>query len=348
MNNNIFYLNRTIKKNCDTRTLHCLEWKLPNFFRFLSNETVMIMRTNKISYGNGVNKEFQIMIKYLGVASDLIKIYYMSEESLNIEYARITYYGRDITSYTAMLQHQLQKVKWHLLATEPRKKLIGENYSDTMIFTIEYLVRHNEDVNKEYLTINQYPQEIKDEKNTFKCHLADDIGTLLMKKAFADVTLKSVEGETFPAHKSLLFTRSAVLMAHFSHNTIETVTNVVEIPFETDVVKDILSYIYTDNAPNIDKLSGKLLEAAEFYQLDGLKELALNALEKKLTVENAIETLELANLYRANKLKKKTLEFIKNGLASKITITERWQNLKSSEALLVKSIYEFVVNNIMV
>lgn len=40
---------------------------------------------------------------------------------------------------------------------------------------------------------------------------------------------------------------------------------------DAEVIKEMLGFIYTDTAPNIDRMAYDLLEAADKYQLDRLK-----------------------------------------------------------------------------
>ena len=70
----------------------------------------------------------------------------------------------------------------------------------------------------------------------------------------------------------MLTARSPVFEAMFQHDTLESQTNVVTIKdIEPEVFEEILLYIQTGDAPNINKIAKKLLAAADFYQLDQLK-----------------------------------------------------------------------------
>ncbi|KOB68550.1 Roadkill [Operophtera brumata] len=170
--------------------------------------------------------------------------------------------------------------------------------------------------------------------------LSEDFGTLLNDASFSDVTMKSAEGIEFRAHKSVLAARSKVLRAHFEHNTKESITNVVETSWESEVLRDVLTFIYTDKAPRVDDAPDKLLAAADYYQLDRLKSLCEEALHKRLSVENAVYTLQLAELHSSNSLMQSTLAFIKNGRTELVTKTEGWTSIQSVGIL--KRMYEFI------
>ncbi|KOB64537.1 Roadkill [Operophtera brumata] len=174
--------------------------------------------------------------------------------------------------------------------------------------------------------------------------LVEDLGNLLDDDSFSDVTMKSVEGIEFRVHKTILASRSEVLRAHFKQDMRENITNVVETPWESELLGEVLTFMYTGKAPRVDDAPDKLMLAAGYYKLDRLKSLCEEALGKRLTVENAVDTLQLAELYSANSLKQTTLEFIKNGRAALISQTEGWANIKSVE--LVKRIYDYIVDGI--
>ncbi|GBP51833.1 Speckle-type POZ protein-like [Eumeta japonica] len=155
--------------------------------------------------------------------------------------------------------------------------------------------------------------------------------------------MKSADDVEYKVHKAVLASRSAVLKAHFEHNTTECHTNIVNSLLDSDVLKEVLTFIYSDKAPRVDEIPEKLLGAADYYQLSRLKSLCEEALHKKLTVDSAIQTLQLADLHSATALKELTLEFIKDGQARLITKTEGWADIKSIE--LIKTIYEYIMND---
>ncbi|KAG6459805.1 hypothetical protein O3G_MSEX011607 [Manduca sexta] len=124
---------------------------------------------------------------------------------------------------------------------------------------------------------------------------------------------------------------------HFVHDTTENRTNTVESPFETDVLRDILIFIYSNTAPRVGEMPDKLLEAADYYQLDRLKEMCVRVLRAKLTVENAIDTLQLADKYRDESLKQATIHFIRDQSPHSIMNSEGWANLKCLRLLTIIS-----------
>ena len=66
----------------------------------------------------------------------------------------------------------------------------------------------------------------------------------------------------------------------------------------SDVVAEMLLYIYTGNTPNLNKLAGDLLGAAEQYQLEMLKNICEEKLCSSLEIDNSVNHLILGDLYR--------------------------------------------------
>lgn len=92
---------------------------------------------------------------------------------------------------------------------------------------------------------------------------------------------------------------------------LEGLSNKVNIEdVEPEVMNEVLRFIYTGKTLLIDKMSDLLLAAADKYGLDRLKALCEEALCNNLDVDNAADTLILADVHSASQLKNQTIEFI--------------------------------------
>ena len=97
----------------------------------------------------------------------------------------------------------------------------------------------------------------------------------------------------------------------FESQMVEGLSNKVNIEdVEPEVMNEVLRFIYTGKTLLIDKMSDLLLAAADKYSLDRLKALCEEALCNNLDVDNAADTLILADLHSAAQLKNQTIEFI--------------------------------------
>ncbi|XP_076229362.1 BTB/POZ and MATH domain-containing protein rdx isoform X5 [Nomia melanderi] len=104
-----------------------------------------------------------------------------------------------------------------------------------------------------------------------ECRLSDDLGLLFENQKFSDVTL-TVCGREFQAHKAILAARSPVFSAMFEHEMEERKQNRVDITdVDHEVLREMLRFIYTGKAANLEKMADDLLAAADKYALERLK-----------------------------------------------------------------------------
>uniref|UniRef100_A0A3B3TA33 Speckle type BTB/POZ protein like n=1 Tax=Paramormyrops kingsleyae TaxID=1676925 RepID=A0A3B3TA33_9TELE len=143
-----------------------------------------------------------------------------------------------------------------------------------------------------------------------ECQLSDDLGNLWECSRFTDCSLY-VGGQEFKAHKSILAARSPVFNAMFEHEMEESKKNRVDISdVDPDVFKEMMGFIYTGKAPNLEKMADNLLAAADKYALERLKVMCEEALCSSLSVENVADILILADLHSAEQLKAQAIDFI--------------------------------------
>lgn len=141
----------------------------------------------------------------------------------------------------------------------------------------------------------------------------------------------------------------------FEHEMTEARSDRVEInDVEPEVMKELLRFMYTDNAPNLDRMADELLAAADKYQLDrlkvredlvsayvmsGFKGMCEQALHASLTTENACETLILADMHSAEQLKVQSIEYL-NLHANEVMESDGWKQLVESYPALLAQVYK--------
>ncbi|EPQ10022.1 Inhibitor of Bruton tyrosine kinase [Myotis brandtii] len=95
----------------------------------------------------------------------------------------------------------------------------------------------------------------------------------------------------------------------------------LEMPIQSDILKVILDYLYTDEAvlikesQNVDFICSVLVVADQLL-ITRLKEICEVALTEKLTLKNAAMLLEFAAMYNAEQLKLSCLQFIGLNMAA--------------------------------
>ncbi|VDM20364.1 unnamed protein product [Wuchereria bancrofti] len=170
------------------------------------------------------------------------------------------------------------------------------------------------------------------------CRLSDDMANLFEKHCFSDCLLVTGTKE-FHVHKAVLATRSPVFAACFEHKMSESQSDRVIIDdVEPDVMKEMLRFMYTGAAPNLDRMADTLLAAADKYQLDRLKVMCEQALCLSLTNENACETLILADLHSAEQLKHQAIDYI-NVHANEIMESDGWSCLVRDHPPLLAEVF---------
>ena len=140
------------------------------------------------------------------------------------------------------------------------------------------------------------------------------------------------EKELVKASKFMLMARSPVFNKMFEIDMKEAESNQVTIEDITEAVgKEMITYIYTDKAPNIKGMVEELWFAADKYELPGLKALCENEIVIQLNTDNAAHFLLLAGRYCCNeKFKDYVLSFITTDkdTCSKVMKSEEWKEVK--------------------
>nr|CAD2181330.1 unnamed protein product [Meloidogyne enterolobii]CAD2198768.1 unnamed protein product [Meloidogyne enterolobii] len=171
------------------------------------------------------------------------------------------------------------------------------------------------------------------------CRLSEDMSNLFEKSLFADCTLYSGNRE-FQVHKAVLACRSPVFAAMFEHGMAESLSDCVNIKdIDSEVLGEMLRFMYTGSAPNLERMADELLAAADKYQLERLKVMCEQSLCLSLTNETACETLILADLHSAEHLKTQSTEFI-NLHANEVMETEGWKVLVKEHPPLLEQVFK--------
>ena len=189
--------------------------------------------------------------------------------------------------------------------------------------------------------------DVIEEVNVPTCTILHDFSMLLTfdkkesKEKHCDMTLVVAheEGDSptqvkFYAHTAILATRSPVFAKMFSHDMQESVTNTIKLSdIEPEVLKELLTYIYTSESPNIKTHAASLLYHAQKYQLDHLKPLCEQRLSYDLQIDNAARILLLADACEAKQLKRNAILFISEH-GDQVPLTKEWEDVNKSTELL--------------
>ncbi|KAE8769168.1 TD and POZ domain-containing protein 2 [Hordeum vulgare] len=183
--------------------------------------------------------------------------------------------------------------------------------------------------------------------------IGQHLNNLLQTKVGADVTFE-VNGKTFAAHRCVLAARSRVFMAQLFGPMKEgtaTTSSVIQIQdMEARVFSAMLSFIYTDSFPEMEKDDmqedeaqaveeedemrlqwlQELFAAADRYDLQRLKFMCVKHLSENIQVSSVGSNLALAEQHHCRGLKEACFRFIQAQSLSclqRILATDGWEYL---------------------
>lgn len=161
------------------------------------------------------------------------------------------------------------------------------------------------------------------------CQLPEDLGRLFECEKFGDVVF-NVGDRQLHAHKCILTVRCPIFASMFDHDVVEARESSVDIAdISYEVFRETLRFIYTGQAPNVDKFPQQLLVAADKYALERLKAMCEGFIGADLSVENAAEVLLFADMHNALQLKPRVVAYICEHAAA-VKETPGWKAMCSS------------------
>ncbi|KAF7036127.1 hypothetical protein CFC21_046875 [Triticum aestivum] len=181
--------------------------------------------------------------------------------------------------------------------------------------------------------------------------ITDHLRKLWQGKEGSDVTFE-VQGEAFPAHKTVLAMRSPVFKAELYGALRENdMGRVIIGDMQPAVFEALLHFIYTDSLPTMDDLYqdqdeykeiiGHLLVAADRYAMERLKIICESILCKNIDVKTVVTTLALADQHHCNKLTDACIEFIASlGKVDDIIASQGYAELKRTCPLALLELWE--------
>ncbi|EFX75745.1 hypothetical protein DAPPUDRAFT_250083 [Daphnia pulex] len=139
------------------------------------------------------------------------------------------------------------------------------------------------------------------------------MGNILHNQTLCDVKFKFTNGEEIGAHAAILSSASSVFAAMLRTDFVESKTRIVNIAdSDMDVFKEMLTYMYTGKAPNMEKkkFARSVYEVAHKYDIELLKNDCVNLLTTQLSNSNAMELLVWAQFHSLPNPIEKSEQFI--------------------------------------
>ncbi|XP_057319524.1 speckle-type POZ protein-like isoform X1 [Microplitis mediator] len=320
---------RTVERNI----VH--EWKIDNISAYVNDfdtDTKITLNSSNFTTGAKINDQWCIRLQAI---TSLNSFTHQMFTCLYFYLCQLNDLDNINTKFSIFILDN-EKTK---LFIEERRLLL--NKGDTQILSVPKFSLWNNNKDKNLpnntltvcldLTVYDAPVTTCRKLNLkiLKHQIAHDYKQLYESKMGSDVVV-NVGDTNFEAHRSILMARSPVLAAMFSHDMIEKKENRIPVQdITSEIFEKLLEYIYTDEVTDLDADAERLLEAADKYQIQSLKDICQESLSKTLTVENSLKIMDKADLYDAQELLQFTNDFITSNI-KEIIETQDFKNLEKS------------------
>ena len=161
---------------------------------------------------------------------------------------------------------------------------------------------------------------------------------------FNDVNIQ-VENEKFPCNKMVLSCYSKYFDTMFHTEMLERYQDTVELKgFESRCVKMLIDYMYGEVIFICSSTVLQLLKAADYLQMQKVKDFCVDYFHKSLTVENCLDSLFACMLHMPNLSLKYVYQYLSNNFVA-ITQQKTFQNLAYTDLTsLFKNLNQSYIN----
>lgn len=138
------------------------------------------------------------------------------------------------------------------------------------------------------------------------------IQAIMKDDTYTDLTIKSGDDE-FQIHRVIAAYSSPVLGQMIYNVTVERGESLLDLGEDvgSDVVEELIRYMYIGRAEDIDEIADRLLVAATEYGFPALKRFCEQALVKQVKIENAFNMYALAVQVQSQRLKRRAFAVMK-------------------------------------
>lgn len=141
-------------------------------------------------------------------------------------------------------------------------------------------------------------------------YLLKEYESFLNNENLSDITIR-VDERNFQCHKIILAAKSQVLRELLTNHMNGNLGNVMEFTdIKAEIFEEVLRYMYTGKVNNLQEYGIDILRAANQYKLEHLKNMCEEFLVAKLTHDNVVETLKIADACNAPFLVKHCSHYI--------------------------------------
>ena len=167
--------------------------------------------------------------------------------------------------------------------------------------------------------------------------------SLYAEKDFSDVKIVCGDGKTFLCHKLVLGCQSEIFNTIFKNKSLmekqsEGVMKIEEKDVNSDIMEQLLYFLYFQKVEDNQKVNVDLLIAADKYLVKGLLDFCTKFLESNLSVENALDVLFKAELVNQKTLFHAASKFVRKNLG-KVNKTSAWEEMLKKNPTLIANLF---------
>lgn len=224
-------------------------------------------------------------------------------------------------------------------------------------FEVEYCNQINQAANQasELRAKNSEISALKSENSKMKAkqpqleNLINLAENLYGEKDFSDVKIVCGDGKAFLCHKLVLGCQSKVFKTFFKNKSLvekqsefcfsaEGVMKIEEKDVNSDIMEQLLYYMYFQKVEDNKKINVDLMIAADKFLVKGLFDFCTKFLESNLSVENALDVLIKAELVNQKTLVDAASKFVFKNLG-KVKETSAWEEISKENPALIANLF---------
>ncbi|XP_057321493.1 speckle-type POZ protein B-like [Microplitis mediator] len=240
---------------------------------------------------------------------------------------------------------ELLKASIHLSVKDKcaKTKVVDEwkdicSFKNFLLFPSQVVARQAYDFNGRALSHNVYDVTINCKivlhdymQAPMFDNLYEDLQQFLKSQELSDVTLVVGEVE-IPAHKVVLAAHSPVFKAMLLSGMKEAKQGEIEIKnVDADIISEMLEYFYKgETKASFDtEVALKMIELADIYQIEKLKNICQNTLLNNMSIDNIFDIVDVADDHNIEELRDQAIKFM-------VKYSDRVFALKRFEQLFYK------------
>ena len=164
-----------------------------------------------------------------------------------------------------------------------------------------------------------------------------------MKKLLSSAKLSDFQivcdGKIFDCHKSIIANKSDALETMITNRKFnEGQKNQLKIEdFDSETVRMMIHFVYCNELPEGAKCSINLLLIADKYNIKSLVQFCQEELSQNLSLENALQILEISEKIDVDHLRVETLAFVAKNRKT-LMLTDKWKQVVSSNHEILEEI----------